>query len=60
MGTPYNIDATVYVYRHVVTNELRCEYREQAIELERPPDWWHVATVEPRLWILAHWDEAEE
>lgn len=54
----HNIEATVFVYRHQQTHETRCEYLERARLLEDLPEWEHIATLEPRMWIQHHWDAA--
>lgn len=51
----HNLDATVFVYQHKQTSEVRCEYLENAQALEDHPDWEHMATLEPRMWIQCHW-----
>jgi hypothetical protein len=50
-----NLDATVFVYRHRSTGEVRCTYVDG--NLDKNPEWVHEASLEPRLWIQAHWDE---
>lgn len=52
-----NLAATVFVFRNRETLEIRCEYLGAAKMFEQNPDWEHLATLEPRLWIQAHWDE---
>ena len=55
MNQPNNLAATVFVYRHKQTREIRCEYLGRARLLEDDPDWEHMDTLEPRMWIQAHW-----
>lgn len=57
--TAHNLQATVFVYRNRQTRQIRCEYLEDASQLEDSPDWEHLATLEPRMWIQAHWDVVE-
>ena len=56
---PNNIEATVFVYEHQTTGEVRAHYAEAAIEFHNGgtnnPDWKHVATLEPRLFIQTHY-----
>jgi len=53
----HNLEATVFVYRHKQTMQILCEYLYKAQELEESPDWEHLATLEPRMWIQYHWDD---
>jgi hypothetical protein len=55
----HNLEATVFVYRHIVTNEIRCEYLDKARYLEDSADWYHEATLEPRLWIQHNWTKVD-
>lgn len=57
MTTPHKIEATVFVYRHKETGKVKCEYLENAKELEDAPEWEHMATLEPRMWIEYHWKD---
>ena len=57
---PNNLDATVFVFRHRETKEIIAHYALAARGKESHPDWEHVGTLEPRLWIQAHWDDAEK
>jgi hypothetical protein len=52
-----NLAATVFVYRNRVTSEINCVYVEGAKDLESSPVWEHLATLEPRLWIQAHYEK---
>jgi hypothetical protein len=54
----HNLDATVFVFRSRADGAIRCEYMEGAKALWGATEWEHLATVEPRLWIAAHWAEA--
>lgn len=56
--TQNNLDATVFVYQHRHTREIRCEYIGAARQLEDAAEWEHLATLEPRLWIQHHWNDA--
>ena len=55
----HNLEATVFVYEHKQTHEIRCEYLYNAKELEDHADWEHLATLEPRMWIQTHWKEVK-
>lgn len=57
MSQPNNLAATVFVYRNHETKQIRCEYLGAAPYLEDDPAWEHLATLEPRRWIEAHWGE---
>ncbi len=52
----HNFKATVFVYRNRYTKEIRAEYIDGAMAMTS--EWEHLETVEPRLWIQAHWDDA--
>jgi len=55
-----NLNATVFVFRHRQTEQIRCEYISAAAEV-RVQEWEHVATLDPRMWIQYHWnDQADE
>ena len=54
----HNLDATVFVYRHRETGEIRALYVDDARAMNYRPDYEHVATLEPRMWIQAHYDDA--
>lgn len=63
MTEPHNLAATVYVYRQSCTGEIRAHYDEAARDFERAEDrweWQHVASIEPRLWIQAHYKTIKE
>lgn len=55
---PHNLEATVFVFRHRETKEIVAHYALAARGKKAHPDWEHVGTLEPRLWIQAHWDDA--
>lgn len=62
MTEPHNLDATVFVYRNADTGEIKAHYADAAKAFERAEDRWawiHVATLEPRLWIQAHYATIE-
>jgi hypothetical protein len=52
-----NLAATVFVYRSRIDGRIQTEYLETALVMEKSPDWEHLATLEPRWWIQAHYDE---
>ncbi len=58
MSEPNFIEATVFVYRHKQTGQIRVHYRAAATALDNDPsgqDYEHVASLEPRAWIQAHY-----
>ena len=55
----YNIEATVFVYRHLETGKVRALYMDDAHAMTGRDDYEHIATLEPRAWIEAHYDDAE-
>ena len=55
--TPNRLEATVFVYRHGVTGGIRAEYLDTANQIEDTKEWSHIATLEPRLWIQAHYTD---
>ena len=52
----HRIDATVFVYRHLETGAVKALYVEDALALDKKPDFVHVATLEPRMWIEYYFD----
>ena len=54
----HNLDATVFVYRHRETGTITALYSNDACAMNYRPDYEHVATLEPRMWIQAHYDDA--
>ena len=54
----HNLDATVFVYRHRETGEIRAFYVDDARAMIDSDDYEHVATLEPRAWIEHHFDDA--
>jgi len=52
----HRLEATVFVYRHIETREVKALYVEDALELDKNPDFVHVATLEPRMWIEYYFD----
>ena len=53
-----NPDATVYVYRHRETKAITALYSDAALDMLHNADYEHVATLEPRMWIEHHFDDA--
>ena len=53
-----NLDAAVYVYRHRETGTITALYSDDACAMNYRPDYEHVATLEPRMWIEHHFDDA--
>lgn len=56
----HNLDATVFVYRNHKDKKIKAEYFEKARLLEDSPDWDHIATLEPRIWIEFNYDTIEK
>ena len=54
----HNLDATVFVYRHRENGEIRALYVDDARAMIGRDDYEHVATLEPRMWIEHHFDDA--
>lgn len=49
------VEAIVFVYRHRETGHIRTRY----IDDPEPGDGWvHIETLDPKLWIAAHFDDA--
>lgn len=57
---PHKMEATVFVYRHKRTRRTQAHYIEVARILEDDPEWEHLATLEPRMWIEHNYDAAEQ
>ena len=55
---PHNLNCTVFVYRHRETGAIRALYTEGAYAMTGRDDYEHVASLEPRMWIEYHFDEA--
>lgn len=53
----HNLDATVFVYRHLETGQVCALYADDARAMTGRSDHEHVATLEPRMWIEAHYDD---
>lgn len=54
----HNLCATVFVYRHRETGDIRALYADVARAMIDSDDYEHVATLEPRSWIEHHFDDA--
>lgn len=54
----HNPGATVYVYRHRETGAIRALYMDDARAMIGRDDYEHVGTLEPRMWIEHHFDDA--
>lgn len=55
----HNIEATVFVYRNKKTKDIRCEYNLTAKDVDMTK-YDHIATLEPRMYIQHHYDDAEK
>ena len=56
----HNLEVTVFVYRHRETREIRALYIDDVRAMTGRADYEHIATLEPRMWIEAHYDDAEK
>jgi len=54
----HNLGATVFVYRHHETGAIRALYVDDARAMIDRDDYEHVASLEPRMWIEHHFDDA--
>lgn len=54
----HNLDAAVFVYRHRETGAIRALYVDDARAKIGRDDYEHVASLEPRMWIEHHFDDA--
>lgn len=54
----HNLYATVFVYRHLETGQVRALYMDDARAMIGRDDYEHVASLEPRMWIEHHFDDA--
>jgi hypothetical protein len=54
----HNLNATVFVYRNKKTQDIRCEYRDQAWNVDGKL-YDLIATLEPRMYIQHHYDDQE-
>ena len=54
----HNLNSTVFVYRHRETGAIKALYTEDARAMTGRDDYEHVASVDPRMWIEHHFDEA--
>ncbi len=52
-----NVSAIVFVYRHRETGEIKAQYINDP---EPGEDWTHIETLDPALWIAAHYDEGRK
>lgn len=55
----HNLDATVFVFKHT-TGEIVATYASGYANLKADPSYQQVASIEPRLWIQAHYAEVSE
>lgn len=54
----HNLDAAVFVYRIRETGEIHALYVDDARAMIDSDDYEHVASLEPRMWIEHHFDDA--
>jgi hypothetical protein len=54
----HRLDATVFVYRHRETRAIRAFYLDEALPIVQREELEHIATLEPRMWIEGHYDDA--
>lgn len=57
--TTHNLDATVFVYKHKATDEVKAFYTNDAFVVDKNSDYEHVATLEPRMFIQEHYAALE-
>jgi hypothetical protein len=50
-----NVSATIFVYRHKETGEIKTQYN---CDPEPGEDWTHIETLDPAIWIAAHYNES--
>ena len=55
---PHNLNSTVFVYRNRETGAIKTLYTEDARAMTGRDDYEHVASLEPRMWIEHHFDDA--
>ena len=55
---PHNLNSTVFVYRNRETGAIKALYTEGARAMTGRDDYEHVASLEPRMWIEHHFDDA--
>lgn len=51
-----NINAIVFVYRHRATGHIRTRFIDDP---EPGEGWVHIETLNPALWIAAHFDDTD-
>lgn len=56
----HNLGATVFVYRHKPTGKIKAVYLDQAMKFYRKSEYEHLATIEPSLWIQAHYEKIDK
>ena len=54
----HNLNSTVFVYRNRETGAIKALYTEGARAMTGRDDYEHVASLEPRMWIEHHFDDA--
>ena len=54
----HNLNSTVFVYRNRETGAIKALYTEDARAMTGRDDYEHVASLEPRMWIEHHFDDA--
>ena len=55
----HNLEATVFVYKSKSDGSIRAEYMEGSLSLDKD-EWVHLAMLEPRMWIQAHYEDVEK
>jgi hypothetical protein len=53
------IDSIVFVYKHKKTGEIFARGRNEALAFEDDENFEHIATINPRMWIEAHYETIE-
>jgi hypothetical protein len=54
-----DLSHTVFVYRHKLTGAIETEYLDKALRFEDDENFEHIATINPRMWIEAHYETIE-
>ena len=53
------IEHAVVVYLNKLDGTIKTRYALECGDVAARQDYDHVATLDPALWIAAHWDEVE-
>lgn len=53
------IGHAVLVYRNKISGVIRARYWDDCEDIQSMPDYEHIASLDPALWIAAHWTQVE-